>query len=431
MGMESAALHQVLVCAGESYAAKGERLAKALLGAGMNTDFAPPSVMASIDWDSGSVGTVAVVIWSAELERQLIELVAAARVAGALVLVTMSPDERLPIQGLEAIDLSGWDGGRDPRVERLIAHVRSLIEPAEVADDQPTMPAEVPQKAATGPAEVLPNAATDALIRHARAVAALRARGRTKQEPPVSDLDIVLGALDWLTNPDIDPTEAQQAATASLVAMVGGPQARSQVAAATDAVLETGLGSATLRPASWYLRRAAAIAVEVGAREILPHHVVAPALAAEPLPPEVLDIWGVTHDQLRKALSSAIRERYPDEPGEYWLRLLEPSDRPPDAEPAPWQLDPAALAIMAWTTAVRDRREAGDATVLDVVLGSLAWAAASLSGTSPAPDPAAQALFWPSCRRWSRQLWTGWASDHRRRRRARQQRTTSSRGRGC
>lgn len=64
------------------------------------------------------------------------------------------------------------------------------------------------------------------------------------------------------------------------------------------------------------------------------------------------------------------------------------------SEPTPWGLDPAALAIMAWTTAVRDRRDAGDATVLDVVLGSLAWAAASLSGTSPAPDPAAQALFW-------------------------------------
>jgi hypothetical protein len=66
----------------------------------------------------------------------------------------------------------------------------------------------------------------------------------------------------------------------------------------------------------------------------------------------------------------------------------------PDSVPMPWQLDPAALAIMAWATAVRDRRNAGDATVLDVVLGSLAWAAASLSGTSPAPDPAAQALFW-------------------------------------
>jgi hypothetical protein len=64
------------------------------------------------------------------------------------------------------------------------------------------------------------------------------------------------------------------------------------------------------------------------------------------------------------------------------------------AEPAPRQLDPAALAIMAWTVAVRDRRDAGGAPVLDVVLGSLAWAAASLSSTSPSPDPAVQTLFW-------------------------------------
>ena len=59
------------------------------------------------------------------------------------------------------------------------------------------------------------------------------------------------------------------------------------------------------------------------------------ALAAEPLPPEVLTVLGVTHDRLRRALSSAIRELYPNEPGDFWLRLLEPSDRTPTPSPRP------------------------------------------------------------------------------------------------
>ncbi len=206
------------------------------------------------------------------------------------------------------------------------------------------------------------NPATDTLIRHARRVADLRTQGKSRgRVDAVSDLDIVLGALDWLTDPDSDAPKVL-GATASLVGMVGGPQARSQVFAAIDAAIATGSGGITMQPVSSLIGRATALAVEVGAREILPHHVVASALADEPLPPEALRIFGVTQDQLCRALSSAIRELHPAEPADFWLGLLERSPTPAEeraAEPdqlGPSRLDPAALAIMAWTTAVRDSR---------------------------------------------------------------------------
>ena len=143
-----------------------------------------------------------------------------------------------------------------------------------------------------------------------------------------TNLDVVLASLARFTLTKLDKHELEGAASTALVHILPEPQTQ-RIGSALSVI---GVNFPTLashpdvtreepRLAS-IVRDAYALVDRLHGKDVWSHHLVALALAGDPLPPEVLDALGVSQDQMRAALRSTIARRWPTEPSEVWNSIL-------------------------------------------------------------------------------------------------------------
>jgi len=143
-----------------------------------------------------------------------------------------------------------------------------------------------------------------------------------------TNLDVVLASLARFTLTKLDKQELEGGASTALVHILPEPQSR-RIDSALSAI---GIDFPTLashpdatreepRLAS-IVRDAYALVDRLHGKDVWSHHLVALALAGDPLPYEVLDALGVSQDQMRAALRSAIARRWRTEPSAVWDSIL-------------------------------------------------------------------------------------------------------------
>jgi hypothetical protein len=290
-----------------------------------------------------------VVAWSdASAQSRLVtEEALRARAAGKLVPVSLSGIESVPadFQTLYTIDLSGWDSDvQDPRFEKLIAELAERVGQTPDSSASPTADKATPKTSQAAPPDSAPHvqgaakeSATAAavlplrpaaleLLRFTLAVATARGDG------DATNIDVVLASLARLDRTELDKAELERAASSILNRALPEPSA-DRIDAALSA---TGVSPATLdnHPRgtpddprlALLLGEASALAHRLGADTVWSHHLVGVALAGDPLPDVMLTALGVSQDQMRAVLRSAIAERWSSEPPAIWDEVLPGTD---------------------------------------------------------------------------------------------------------